>query len=718
MKVAWKAAPVAALLGMCTGCATSPDAERPITERNGSGSSTTTVSDAVWSVAVLEHPDIDTCPDLSADDWIRAGDHMFSDGTPGLGKLEYFPLDLPLQLRRFCLYRYAGLAALPALPTDPVFSHVSFDEAVVEPMGNGLDSAYRPALREMFVAQAGRLAPGTERGSMPVTVAVIDTEWEYGEGTPLSEHASAMAGIVKALACPLAEGDAEAQCAVSIFRALALPLSETGEELIDGGLYGTRSHVAMAIVESVQAWRKNMIENEAPQSRLVLNLSLGWVASMPSGCGMGEDEPWCESSGSHARDFEQWAPQSSPLQYSARVADEAVHVALLYAACNGATVVASAGNGKDDSCNDRPMAPAVWSSYGTPSAADCQLLEFEPPGGFTAGPVHDPVADPRPFVQPVSAVDHLDEPIFVTRPQSQTRIAAPGYLATTGDGRDPLTGTSVSAAVVSAGAALLWSFDHEKAPTEVLDRLYDTGTPLLRSWELPESGVHNPEDTVGRVSLCRAVDPMCETAACESSLCDPEDDLEMRLGDLRSEVEAQLATMTTTPAAISSLSTETCHQCGQPITAMLPATSAQPHYFFSSCGTNQSAYMPTDGPSLAGPQPDDPPCPDCPLVVSSAPDPSRAVLALDDWYWNANNINVLGMSITLRRNGMSPVFIDLSGNQQLIAALMSGQTASVSLPGQFHSASNPLRKASFGISFSVGQAQYYRSNQMLVLPPQ
>ncbi len=662
-----------------------------------------TLQDAYWAVATLDDP-IKGCPDLSGQSWASQGDRMFLDGSMGLAAQETFPGSLPPSLGGFCLYQWNGALGAPVLPTHIDIRHVSLDWAVTEALGNGLESAYRPELRNVFLSQVDRLWEHAPKPQHTVTVAVVDSESEYGEGMPYIEHASTMASVIETLACPW-----QSDCPVDVYRALALPLLETGAHRPDGGYYGTRADVAMGIVESVLAWRKQM-EEGGGDSRLVINLSLGWVTEGTGACGADESDPWCESGTTHTDELVHWLNTPSPLAYSGQVANEAVHAALLFATCQGALVVAAAGNEHEDSCNQAPMAPAVWSRYGSPSLTECLDLGFEAPPNLP-GAVFD---TDRPLVQPVSAVNHEDDPIFLTRPNGETRLAAPGYMVTTSDGMDPLTGTSLSAAVASAGAALLWSFDSMPSPGTVVDRLYGTGTSLERTSEMNEFGWGSGVP-MRRISLCQAVDPSCPGGgeSCESEYCHPENSVGVARNELYNQVAQHVGQIQTVSASASGLVTDTCSSCGDPITAMLPnTTSTQDYYFFSSCGASPSAFVPQEGPTLAGPQPEVPPCPDCPLVVTTTADDSTAILALDSWYWNKN---IQGVLLTLSRQGHPPTTMDLSSINNLIPNLRSGAMVRVTLPGIWHSENEPMRMASMGVLVEDDGAVHFRSNEMLII---
>ncbi len=679
------------------------------------------LEDAAWLVTTLLDPTDPSCPDLTTDSWTLASGRMFNDGTPGLMSHEFFLGMLPAHLERFCLYSWGGVPGAHTLPTDPLsiapLAHMSIDLPVVTANGNGFEEAYRPQLAEVFFSQSGRINEWSPKGESPVRVAVVDSESELSSH-PYIEHASAMISIIEALACddlepnrPGEEGEHNG-CNIGTYRALALPLLEDGSERTEGGYYGTRAHVAMAIVESVLGWRK-ALDRDEEDSQLVINLSLGWVATGLGGCGQGDAEPWCEATGHGAAllDWLSGPPVGAP-NYATEAANEAVHTALVYASCNGAVIVAAAGNGRDDSCNEALMAPASWSYLPAPTPKECGDLGFSPPEQYTRGHLHSA----RPLLVPVSAVDHNDQQISATRPGTETRLVAPGYMATVGSHMTPLTGTSVSAAVVSGAAARLWAHQPERSQADLIDQLYATAVPTGRISELEEHGV--PANTISRrVSLCDAAGPDCDGDLCPGSWCVPTEPLTAQIGAMNTQATMAIDQgMSLSPADATELYFDGCSRCGTPVNVWVPDGQNQDHHFYGDCDWTLSQYLPEDDdPALVGPQPDSPLCPDCPVVSSLAHNQTRALLALDTWY---GGMTVEGVTIQLERLNMAPELIDVTTVSDWTTNLQSGDMVRVNLPGVQHTASHPLRRATLGMMLlSPSGYRFYRSNQLLVVPP-
>ena len=115
----------------------------------------------------------------------------------------------------------------------------------------------------------------------------------------------------------------------------------------------------------------------------------------------------------------------------------------------------------------------------------------------------------RPLVHAVSALDYHDRPLAIVRPGSIPRLMAHGMSAITSDPLRPpqhtllLTGTSVSAAVVSGAAAAVWSHTPTLTAHGVANLLFTTGVSIpTTSTQLCLAGgcAKNP----ARVSLCAA----------------------------------------------------------------------------------------------------------------------------------------------------------------------------------------------------------------------
>ena len=156
------------------------------------------------------------------------------------------------------------------------------------------------------------------------------------------------------------------------------------------------------------------------------------------------------------------------------------------------------------------------------SSARRRQLERPPPGG-------------HPFVFAVGGVDGADNEIYNARPKSTPRLVAPSehavalvpagtkYMDEQGASVEllesqptrRLTGTSVSAAVASAAAALVWSYRGKLTAPEVMELVYNGAEDLS-----PQTSRVGAPDPVHRISLCGALTAACKGGAdrCPASL--------------------------------------------------------------------------------------------------------------------------------------------------------------------------------------------------------
>ncbi|MCU0664544.1 MAG: S8 family serine peptidase, partial [Myxococcota bacterium] len=137
-----------------------------------------------------------------------------------------------------------------------------------------------------------------------------------------------------------------------------------------------------------------------------------------------------------------------------------------------------------------------------------------------------------PLVYAIAGVDGSDVMLTNARPKSTTRIVAPGAF---GVGITPpgtpervpegdeiryespqatviLTGSSVSAALVSASAALVWAFEPKLSPAQVTQAIYDNGIKLEGG---PTDTVYTClggkecKDSPSRLSVCQTLTALC-----------------------------------------------------------------------------------------------------------------------------------------------------------------------------------------------------------------
>ena len=142
----------------------------------------------------------------------------------------------------------------------------------------------------------------------------------------------------------------------------------------------------------------------------------------------------------------------------------AVRTALEHAVCEGALVIAAAGNRSGGPTEETgPLLPAAWEERAGPTRARCEAL------GVTTRDQNFPLPGQlayRPLVFAAGGVRADDSPLFNSREGSEPRLVAFGdhvKVPAPGAQEGPLwtgllTGTSVSAAVVSASVAAAWYY--------------------------------------------------------------------------------------------------------------------------------------------------------------------------------------------------------------------------------------------------------------------
>jgi hypothetical protein len=588
-------------------------------------------------LAYYKNPDT-LCPSLGVDGGTWNGSKLFDEtGTPAI----------PPGLEPYCLYEWE-----PSAPGNPahhdalksalggLVSAVEKDCFVVGPSGSsvGVDAGWR-SLQESFHEQTGWM-PVLPTGDIPparIRVAVVDTAPNYYDaGTPgddRSGHGHAVGWIIREHACPSANGS----CIGQIADRLAMPrLTVKTRDTLDGGYFGSEGEVARAIHGSVHAWRA-FKAGGGNQPRLVVNLSLGW------------DPKWGGD------------PSSPTMPLGAR----AVYDAVTHAVCQGALVIAAAGNDPGGpGIQAGPMYPGGWEMQPAPTAAQCYA--FEAPG-YTTGGIFPPLPAPgstvyRPLVFAVSGVRGNDRVLLNARPGGRARMVAPGAHAVASDGpghTDILYGTSAAAAVTSATAAAVWGYRPALTGPEVMNIVRDAGTQLNPSANFCLGGDPCPlptsEAKMVRVNLCGAIHRACEAGA---GLCPPPTALPgcsprpaysgtpARLTD--AGVEAMQAAATTTYDA-SGVQWALAGQAACEDTAIV---TTAPKYPRSPCPKRQ--YFGTPITPWSGPQPATNSCPACTIGQNSVSGDWTVTLAIDDEYTSSS----LGDPV-LRINGEYD--IDLSG---------------------------------------------------------
>lgn len=411
------------------------------------------------------------------------------------------------QLDRFCVYetdKKLGKVPLPPLE-DGKLVRVDQDCAAISVAGTEWKT-----FSDNFLAQAGTPKQSLQiKNRRGVRLAFLDTH-PTGVGVPserptgklTSEHGYTLAHMARNLICSPEKSD---ECAALITTQLALPIQKfhpKSRKLTkiapqgQGGIIGTQGDLANAIRNEVDAWRNALGTQDAPQ-KLVLNLSVAWDGELFGGL----DEA-----------------QVAEL----RAGTQAVYWALRYAASFDEVMVLAAAGNACSTCEKRsvgPLLPAAW--------------EDSPPAGERCD------APPRTLVYAVGGVDASGRPLRNARDSGMPRRAAYGTSgvvpALTDDHSTHMyTGTSVSTAVVSLVAAIVWDTLPGYSPEKIMALLEGSGDDLTARDPNVRANFAFGASAIGpgapppvrRISLCPALQAACREpegkAGCP--LQDPDND--------------------------------------------------------------------------------------------------------------------------------------------------------------------------------------------------
>jgi hypothetical protein len=540
-------------------------------------------------------------------------------------------------LSSFCRYTTPGVPTstqLAALDGVGLLEHDADCDVLFE-QADALSTALAPTMRTLFREAIGHAdasdldLPASAASRARVRVAVIDS-WPDAGSVPRSKHGSTMAQIIGDIACP--ESSVPYACSVDLQGHLALPRYGASQiDLVHGGFYGSQTELAIAIHAAVNAWSADVLANGP--SKLILNLSIGWD------------------------------PTYGDLGDSAAV--DAVHVALQYASCKGAIIVASAGN-EDQSCSVGPLLPGGWELQAAPSTGlECHEIGA---GGLTP---HG--GGYRPLVYSVGGLRYEDQVMPGSRPDGMPRLAASSTHAVVGDvaPTTALTGTSVSSAVVAGTAALLWSWNPSLRADQVMSMIYAAGEPVQLIADYAGPGVGNT--VVHRVDVCSAIDLACSgvpgcSLPLDCLIASPTVDH----GDLFLEVEALTPDSTLTPVF-------------GPVVACPSDCVGNPRRSYKVAAVSHACPA-APAPELAftEPQPTQPACPNCTIKKSGG-----IVMASVDAVY-------AGMSVTA-----VDVTVD-DGSTQTLYRLGAVSLSSTTITEiQLSPAPTSIRSASISIQFSA-----------------
>jgi hypothetical protein len=298
-------------------------------------------------------------------------------------------------------------------------------------------------------------------GAQQVRLAVLDTA-PTGTGAPAppalgaSQHGFSVARIAANLTCSAEKPTA---CVAAVTTRLALPRTLVGSEPAPGethdGGFGSPGDLAEAIARETLAWNPS---GGAPSQHLILNLSVGW-------------------------DPDELHAVAPPFDGEELNTEEAaVYSALVYAAQQGALVIAAAGNGNG---GVKPGHGGVW-----------------PAAWYAAPPSLPEGSGSTPLLWAIGGVDHANRLLANARAGALPPLVtyADHAAVPLGDGQwtSPLTGTSAAAVVASSIAAFVWSQQPSLSAAQVMSQLANSGEDIGKTAQLfRQSGVQVASNRLG-----------------------------------------------------------------------------------------------------------------------------------------------------------------------------------------------------------------------------
>jgi hypothetical protein len=469
-------------------------------------------------------------------------------------------------------------------------------------MANALAGAHERAFAE---GTQPLVDPPTD--GHPVMIAVVDTAPAH-TSMGQAEHGRAIAAIVGRLAGGCVPGLGEAGCQRSVISELGLPQTRSGPDTNAGGYFGYQSELAEGIM---RALARVPIDDR----KLVLNLAVGW-----------EPKPDEISSPSPAV--------------------QAVREAIAVAHCRGAAIVAASGNRTPGSaCATQATAPGLWASQPGFTAAQCGAL------GLVGNQINlpSPLHAHHPFLHAATPLDWDAGNLADFREGSNARVAATGFAgfeSRMGTSYGPMTGSSVSTAVLSGVAALVWSYFPDLGADAVMQLIYDSGTPTSQtaSLVLPPQTQQLAGTPQRQATACGALQYACSNwqshtvahgsnPATQPSVCATLID---HCPDRPSRVDAQ-AFASDFDQALAQLDAAQVGHANGPVwtTVQCVGCSNQPRFVQLPPGmASEPAH------AWVVPQPEVPPCPVCKIKKPT----NKLYLSLDPAY---DSHTLLEMTLTL-----------------------------------------------------------------------
>ncbi|KIG18421.1 hypothetical protein DB30_00706 [Enhygromyxa salina] len=478
-------------------------------------------------------------------------------------------------LGNYCTYTWQGVPGqedVAPLVNHPSLAAVGSDcEVVFEqgaPAHDAVWSELDPDILDLFHesigwASAADLSLSTSEASrVPVVVAVLDSVPEPAPANPSSQHGEIMVRMIQDIACP----HPTKPCVVDVVRGLAMPrLAAQQIDLVNGGYFGSQGDTAKSIYAAIEDWRTTNWGQQTP--KVVLNMSLGW-------------DP----------EFGELAVDSPAVA--------AVYTALEYASCNGAIIIAAAGN-QGHLCSTGALLPGAWEEHAAPSQARCNALGVASPA---------PTTNYRPLVYSVGGLDHALSPMPGSREDGMPRLASSATHAVGRGDSTAVTGTSAAAATAAGAAALVWSYNPQFRADQVMSVIYDSGvnTGMTADYVGP-GGLTN----VRKLDVCAALEHACNMLGSSCPAVPFANQLScinappaVSLSDLFAQLAHAVPDHALTPNFGPAVPCPA--SCGYPETA----------YFASSQGACPTPILPAL--PFVEPQPTQIGCPNCTLDVTSS----------------------------------------------------------------------------------------------------
>lgn len=455
-----------------------------------------------------------------------------------------------------------------------------------------------PALYDTFKERlAGGVGTVQPIANQPlVTLAIVDTYLTVGTtflgaspGALDNTHGYTLLALTHQLLC-----GTTAPCPVRVESWGGLPYVPPGTTPGPNGTgdYGTFGSVGQAIEAQLARWASA----PPPPTKLVINLSLGWHPQ--HGGAPGNRCEW-----------------PAPIRFLYRQ--------IVAARQAGALVVVAAGNRTGGAGGDTGLLyPAGWKDMGMDDRAT--------PEGCSALPG---VGDK--LLWSVGAVDATGRALPLGRVGDAGGVGGPDFAAY-GDHavtqlgnvehreKPALTGTSVSAAIVSAAAAVAWTSELNKGPLEIAD-VVGTAAGSDPNW----------------VHLCRGAPGTyygCVQAAARAASW-PEWDTGVGSGWTQKMAKNQ--------------GKQTC--AGHMVDVFVEENgTATPTKTVSWCPEDELYSRLSATPWMVGPQPDEPPCPPCALRVGAG----KLFLFVDDASVTGSGMSDVSLQLLMDDNTQRRFWID------------------------------------------------------------